>query len=187
MGFFYYLSKMNNENLQTVERIKDKLAWAIRSLNKIKNSQHDKIEIQDNFWSFITAFQNAWNYYNHLIALKNPDISSKKRSSIGKQIIELWKKNKLSESEKKSWDVLQGIRNYDTHTEPVKPEIIERETILVGDMGSYLVDEQDRFLSGGTITQYFVYFNGVEFEILEIANNGINAIKKLIDYIPTLS
>jgi hypothetical protein len=172
---------------QTIDSIREKLDWAIRSLDRIKRSNDSKIVIQDNFWSFITAFQQAWYYYNNLIQIKTPEISSKQRNEIGKHIIERWKMDKLTGEEKISWDILQAIRNYDTHTEPILPIIIERETMLIDDVGTCLVDDQGRVLSLGKTTQYFVYLNKNEYEILQLANNGIKAIKKLLDLILTLS
>ncbi|SDS11309.1 hypothetical protein SAMN05216490_0564 [Mucilaginibacter mallensis] len=175
-----------DNNLETVNNITDKLDWGIRSLKKIQISNHDKLEIQDNFWSFLTAFQNAWNYYNHLIALKNPSLNSKQRNKVGIELIENWKKSKLSDQEIAAWDILNKLRNTDTHLKPVKPEIIERELMLVTDMGFYLVDDQGRFLSAGAIIKYYIYFNEAEHDIIELAEHGVSAIKKLIDFIPTL-
>jgi len=56
---------MNNEqNKQTVAHISEKLDWAIRSLARIQQSNHDRLQIQDNFWSFLTAFKQSWFYYS---------------------------------------------------------------------------------------------------------------------------
>ena len=84
-----------DNNLATVNNINEKLGWATRSLDKIRTSNHNKIDIQDNFWSFLTAFKQAWFNYNHLIAQKNPDLSSKQRNKLSIGIIENWKNSCL--------------------------------------------------------------------------------------------
>ena len=141
--------------LQTVNNINDKLNWSIRSLDKIKFSQHNKIEIQDNFWTFLTAFHSGWNYYNRLISLLYSEISKRKQSEKANILIVDWKNKELTEAEKSSWNILNKLRNSDMHNEPIKPEIIEREYLLTADVGIYLVDEQGQFLSTGTITKIF--------------------------------
>ena len=166
---------------KTIQDIKDKLEWAKRSLEKLKTNRTDKNEIQDNFWSFLTAFKTIWFYYNRMIEELTPNLSKEKR----KDIINNWKSQKLSENEQISWDILHELRNQDTHNVPVKTNYEIRLEILTDYDDAVFTDYDDTPFSAD-VEVIFVIYNGNEYEIEYLTNNGIECINKLIKYLPNL-
>jgi len=62
-----------------------------------------------------------------LIAHLNPHLTSNQRNKKGITIIENWKETKLNLEEQTCWNVLQALRDFDTHSEPLLPTVEERE------------------------------------------------------------
>jgi hypothetical protein len=176
----------NDGNIQTVAHISEKLDWAIRSLARIQQSGHDRLLIQDNFWSFLTAFKQSWFYYFHLVADLNPHLTSKQRNKLGIEIIEKWKEKKLNPEEQTCWNVLQALRDFDTHSQPLLPTVEEREGILANELGQLLMADDNTVLSLGTMTFYFIRYEGQEYQVINLANNGISALRKLLQFIPEI-
>ena len=176
---------MDNYIRNAVNDINVKLDWAIRSFDKLMSNKKDKNEIQDNFWSFLTAFQTSWFYYNRLIKELTPDLSDKKRKELSVKVIDFWKSTELSENERISWDILQDLRNEDTHRIPIKTNYEIRIVVFADSDGAILVDSDGAYLTGNS-EEIFVIFNGKEFDIEYLAKNGIDSVKKLIEFLPNI-
>lgn len=176
---------MNEITSKNTIKINDKFCWAIRSSEKIKLNKTDKNELQDNFWSFLTAFQQIWYYFSGFIQELNPHISKNKISRLSQAIIEEWKCEMLNEAEKKSWDILHKLRNYDTHSAPVTSNYILKNKLLISNGKKILTTNTGKYLtfSSGNIT---VLFEGKEYDIDKLTSNGLTAINKLIDYMPLI-
>ncbi|WP_289056257.1 hypothetical protein [Carboxylicivirga marina] len=176
---------MSNPVDNAICNIETKLDWAIRSYNKMLSSSDDNDELKDSFWSFLSAFQTSWFYYNKLIEELYPDLSTKKRKQKSLEIINSWKKRELSESELKSWDTLQTLRNEDTHRIPLKANYELRSDIATDFNGDVFTD-----YDGTPFTieadHVFVVFNQEEFSIKYLAENGIESIRKLMQFLPRL-
>ena len=171
----------------TVYNITQMLEWSSRSLENIKTSEHSKIVIQDNFWSFITGFKTSWYYFCRWTNEISPNLSKQEIKCLRINTIEEWKGNNLNESEVLAWDVLQKVRDNNTHEKPIFPKIEEIDHFLdIGD-GSFLDTGNGGFLITKQEVKYFITFEDEKYEIIELAINGLNAFKKLIKFIPKIN
>jgi len=176
---------MDEITIKTIFEVNDKLGWAIRAYEKIRKNKKDKYELQDNFWSYLSAFQQAWFYFSKLVQELNPDLSKKKLSELSKTLIEEWKYEKLNDTEKTSWEILQKLRNDDTHRAPVNSNYVIKKHALKTNSGKILTTNSGKILVG-TSEKTIVLFEGKEHDIERLTSNGISAIRKLINYMPLI-
>ena len=169
----------------TIDDINVKLGWAIRSFDKLIANKKNINEIQDNFCSFLTAFQQSWNYYNRLIEELTPELSKEKRKELSLRVINDWKVNQLSQNERISWKILQKLRNNDTHRAPVQTNY-EIKIVLLTDYDGAIFTDYDGTHFSATSEVIYVIFNNNEYDIEYLAINGIESIKKLIKYLPSI-
>jgi hypothetical protein len=177
---------MDNFVRNATNDINVKLDWAIRSFDKLMSNKKDKNEIQDNFWSFLTAFQTPWFYYNRLIKELTPELSDKKRKELSVKVINAWKSTELSENERISWDILQDLRNEDTHIIPIKTNY-EIKIVVLTDFDDVVLTDYDGTPLISNSEEIFVIFNQKEYGIECLAKNGIESVKKLIEYLPNIN
>lgn len=170
---------------KTILELNEKLGWAVRSYDKILENKKNKIELQDNFWSFLSAFQQIWFYFSKMIQELYPNLSKKKLSNLSITLIEQWKKENLNEKEKVSWKILQELRNEDTHRTPVSSNYTLKEGLLMTENEKILITEDGKLITV-TSESIFVVFEDKEYNIETLSTNGISAIKKLIKYIPDI-
>jgi hypothetical protein len=173
---------MNNITQNTLEQINTKLEWAIRSIKKIENSNKDKIEIQDNFWSFLTAYQQIWFYFNRWIEIQFPLLKPNERKEFAKNMIETWKTTKLDDAERNAWDTLQKLRNHDTHREPIYPEVIEKTIVFHNGQGIVFRNSEGKIFCTKDI-KHVVQLDEIEYNVFSLSHYGIIAVKKLIEFI----
>lgn len=178
---------MTNE--QAVNNVEIKLEYAKRLYTKMENAKigDDLVNIQDNFVAYLSAFQQCLNYYSNLIASLYPTLETKQRGKINKRIIENWKSNELTSDELKSWNILNKLRNHDTHVTPVQAKDEEINFILTDENDNYIVTEKGERLIVDTEMRYYASYEGKDHNIFELAKYGIPAIEKLIVFIPTIT
>jgi hypothetical protein len=169
----------------TINDINEKLGWANRSFDKLKKNRKEKNEIHDNFWAFLTAFQQTWYYYNRLIKELTPNLSKEERKKLSFSLINNWKINQLTESERFSWDLLQKLRNDDAHRVPVKANY-EIKVVFLTDFDDTVFTDYDGTPFCEDSEEISVIFNEKEYNIEYLAKNGIESINKLIKYLPNI-
>jgi hypothetical protein len=176
---------MDNFIEKAIRNIDEKLGWASRSFDKLQANKKDQNEIKDNFWSFLSAFQQGWYYFNKLIVELTPDLSKKKQEDLSKTLINDWKIMNLTESQRISWDVLNRLRNHDTHYDPVKANYEIRLELITDSDGDIFTDyDGTPFMAncGGV----YITFNNKEYDIEFLITNGLDSIRKLIEYLPNI-
>lgn len=176
---------MNNFVSNATNDINEKLAWAVRSFDKLLINKKDKNEVQDNFWSFLYAFQTSWFYYNRLIKELTLELSKSKREELSKNVINAWKSTELSLNERNSWDILQGLRNEDTHSTPIKANY-EIKIVILTDFNDEVFIDYDGTPFSSISEEIFVIYNQKEYGLEFLARNGIESVKKLIKYLPNI-
>ncbi len=137
-------------------------------------------DVQDNFWGFLTALQQSWNYFYRLVSDINPELSKRQTKEKAKLLIERFKQDELNQNERKAWNIIQAMRNHDTHSEPVMPEIKEKKVFLTRNSKFLTMDGKLLYKKK---TSYVVVFENQDIDVLEISSAGINAIKKLRDFV----
>jgi hypothetical protein len=168
--------------IELIENLNEKLGWAERCFQLIKSNRSNENIVNDNFWGFLTAVQQSWYYLNRFNDDLNQGMSKRKKSNFSKQEIENWKNTKLTTEEKDSWNLINKLRNQDTHEAPVKPNyrIVRRVFRTKG--GKIFVNGNGKILvSTGKYIE--VIFENKIYNIDVIGETGITAIKKLIEYI----
>ena len=108
-----------------------------------------------------------------------PDLSEEKRKELSLSLINNWKVNQLNESERISWNILQELRNNDTHSVPVKPNY-EIKIVFLTDFDDTVFADYDGTPFCEDSEEISVLFNEKEYDIEYLAKNGIESIKKLI-------
>lgn len=176
---------MNELVNKTILDINEKLGWANNSFDKLVINKKDVNEVQYNFWSFLTAFQQSWFYYNKLIKELNPTLQGEKLKALSLKIINDWKENDLDEKERISWDVLQTLRNHDTHFDPVKANY-EIKFVSLADCNGYLLKDRDGAYLLVKSEELIIQFNEKEYDLENLVTNGIKCVNKLIDYLPNI-
>lgn len=176
---------MDNIIKKVICDIDEKLGWANRSFHKLKANKKDQDENNDNFWSFLSAFQQGWYYFNKLIVELTPNLSKKKREDLSKSLINDWKKKNLTDSQRISWDVLNKLRNHDTHYDPIKANYEIRLKLLTDYNGSIFTN-----YDGTPFVAYCdalcINYENKEYSIEFLCTNGLDCIRKLIEYLPNI-
>lgn len=175
---------MDELTANTIREIEEKLGWAKRSVQKIKEDPENNIGLKDNFWSFLAAFQQAWFYTGKLIAKKHPQLSKSKKESLTKSIINDWKENNLTENEKDAWNILNQLRNSDVHDKPALPNY-EIKTHFITTVGGkfILTTTSGKQLITRSIN-LSIFFEGKEYNIYLLMNGGISSVQKLLTFLP---
>ncbi|WP_405563939.1 hypothetical protein [Polaribacter sp. Asnod6-C07] len=165
-----------------IKSIEDKLGWSERSFIKMSDKKADYLEIQDCFWSFLSSTQQVRFYFSKYIHHMNSDLSNKKKSELVKKNLDNWKKNSLIKEEVLSWNLLNELRNEDTHDESVITNYEIKDFKLSDGNGNLISDGRGVILSFG-VSGYYVRYKNKDYEIIDLSKNGLESSKKLLEYL----
>ena len=176
---------INEILIKKANEIASKLEWGKRAGEKINAKIDNQIEVQDNFWTFLASFQQAWFYFGKCIEEIFPNHTQKERNILTKNTINNWKQKELTKEEKEAWEILQNLRNKDTHHEPISPNYeIKYQPLLTGN-GDYIICG-----SGERIVieefELFVIYENNKYAIHFLIQNGTSSVEKLIDFIKNI-
>jgi len=172
-----------NENLsKKITEIELKLNWTKRSFENIKANRNNQTIIQDNFWSFLSGFQQGWYYFGKFIEDEFSSWSKNKRELLKNDLINKFKTEYLTTEELEAWDLLQKMRNFDIHNEPVSANYEIKKYAITTNSGIPIADNSGRIIVTSSNIVY-VLFNDKKFEVSEICKNGIISIEKLICFL----
>ena len=160
--------------------IQEKLEWAKRSFQKLQKNKNDYSEIKDNFWSFLSAFQQSLNYYNKFIEESKSYKSKNQLKKTKKELINNWKSKMLTNDENVAWEVLNKLRNHDTHNNPVQPNYEIKLMLCVDDDESVFLD-YDGVPFVIPSKRIGLYYDNKKYDIEYLCQNGIISIEKLIE------
>ena len=175
---------MDELTANTIREIEEKLGWAKRSVQKIKDNPENENELKDNFWSFLAAFQQAWFYTGKFIAEKHPELSKIKRDSLIKIIINDWKENNLTENEINAWNILNQLRNSDVHDKPALPNYEIRTHFITTIDGKFIVTTIGGKRIVAQSKNLNIFFKGKEHNIYLLMSGGISSVQKLLSFLP---
>ncbi len=154
-----------------------------RSLIALSNNLNDSNIVYDSFSLFLSSFQKGWFYFANLVNNINIELSKKQRSQLSKEIINPWKESTLTRSEKDSWIYLNNLRNKDTHKKPVTSNFEIKRSILTNN-GNVLTNNGK--IMCNSFKKLSIVHNNEEKDVLILMNDGISAIDKLINSIPSV-
>lgn len=165
-----------------IKSIEDKIGWSERSYKNLSDKKKEYLEIQDSFWSFLSSTQQIKYYFSKFITDTNKELSDKKRSPLIKDKLDEWKKSILVEEEVLSWNLLNELRNGDTHDEPVMANYEIKNFNLSDGMGNVISAGNGLILSFG-IEGYYVRYKNKDYDIKTLSKNGLISSKKLLEYL----
>lgn len=172
---------MELHTLECIDNINEKIGWAERSLNNIVTNISDENTVKDNFWSYLTAINQTWNYFSKWVY----DCNKKRNNDSGESPlvkIEKWKFNSLDLQEIECWNLIRELRNTDTHQSPMFPNYQIIKKVMRNQNGKILTNSDGKFLASSN--EYLdVIYNGKIYDIRAIGDMGLNNIRKLLDYI----
>ncbi len=177
--------KLENDNSKiktTILDLKVKLGWAERCYSKMKQNKTDLQEIQDNFCGFLAAFQQTRYYFENMLLEKHQGLSGSKRKKLKISVIEGWKTDFLNNNECMSWNVLNELRNGDTHRKPVQANYEIKNFALSAGFGKAIWAGPGKAI-GFTSKNYLVAYQNIDYDMFSLTENGISTIKKLIDFV----
>jgi hypothetical protein len=161
---------------KTLDDITEKLSWAERSVQRLSDAtkEKDAIAVQDHFWSFLHASQLLWFYIGRYFESNGYNAGS------ARAFVQNWVMKELDSTQASLWSVVNSLRSADVHVEPVVTTP-KTETRLFAREGKLLV--RDGKLLVRTDTNYFVSFQGVQYECQSAARDWIVLARRLMEYL----
>lgn len=172
---------MELHTVECLNSINEKIGWAERSFNNILSNISDENTVKDNFWSYLTAINQTWNYFSKWVfdCNKKRNIAPGESSSVK---IERWKSNSLNAHEIDCWNLIRELRNTDTHQSPMSPNYQIVKKVLRNQNGKILTNSDGKLLASSS--EYLnVIYNDRIYDIRTIGTIGLDNIRKLIEYI----
>lgn len=138
----------------------------------------DVQKLKHAIWAYLTAYQQI-RFYHGKWQKENSIINQSNKH------VDKWKADFLTPNQTTVWDLLNQFRTTDTHDEPILPEVSVQTKILTVN-GKYLIVNGNR-VSVGRQKTLEVSVNGRYYELLFLANTGLECMRLFIDTIDQVS
>jgi hypothetical protein len=158
----------------TRANMREKLAWAQRCITRMRiaSAEHNQLDFQDHFWSFLHATRLIWFYF----ARWTKSVGAENARSLATR----WEL-KLSESEKRFWKAMQDLRAEDVHVQPVSTSLLSSTKPITYE-GLPVTLEGKRIVMT-TVTQQ-VEWKDEQLDALELSDRGIALLQRFTDEFP---
>lgn len=166
--------------------MEEKYAWAVQTSSIIKqqalvqyqsglipNYLKDFTEIKRSFWAFLQAYQQI-RFYQGAWAKQTTGQNK------GTELLDKWKDKFLTNEQIQAWDILNKLRNADTHDEPVLPDISLRHVARATHSGRVRIRHDGR-IRVATVEYLAVSSEGKTHDLLDLITTNINLMRLFID------
>ena len=151
------------------DEIRHKLAWIHRTIGRMRRANRTRsvaddrrVEIQDDFWTFLHASRLVFNYYQTWSGL------TRKRAI---RFTARWAET-LDPNDQDVWTALHELRDGEVHVRPVAVDGIAEGVVVDGE--DVVVDGCDRVV----ITRYVVEHEGKEIEVHRFCATAVGLLER---------